>query len=794
MNKKLNYWLMAALVCGLSMSVASCKDDDKNESPDNEQTEEQGDKDIADAATFWGVVGQLTDTPMPDDWQNATFEPAIGEPDGTNTAVRIVSCVDAENAAERAADLLGASITESTQDYTYNNDVVGSLTYRKTGGSSLATVDVSIKQMPGLSQIIYKTPEQIGQNGSFDGTAYYRFGDVVTKTNKDGDLDYWVCIRPSFGPAGKGDSHWISVSKLPTENLKKQEKTVNGQKLTHVMPKGLCTTQEYMVDLAEVLYAMTDPEQWARNLIINDGYKTLKYLWDFDFKKRYEYHDFLYFSKLGEEWEKYGYFKKIFGLTREEMRQHLTAKGLSMVYNQASISGSDITLNVVRYDGMNLKTKHEFKSTGRWESRAFNINELMAKGYIDDQLVAGPDDRCWVVRYASGATLAKGDEPGGYDKYKALPNCYDIFLYNQMVSGLNMDAATLQKKNPESSLDGTSKEHGYYLTGDVLMDINGYKWICVQCIVPDFHKNAVTGNYPYAYFVSFDRGAVGDQLQNVPKKQLAMQMMFDMEVTFHDALPYWYSQDDTKMYCVRNVRETAGFSAEETIALRDTLHKFPAENHHEHMVNDFMSAVYKDTDGKLCVMRLVADYTKEQKESTQDGARAFSWYFYDSYTKDLKTRMLLSDLADQSKVNTFASQDIWLRKPWAVIAPAGKSFPIDSTATVGARTDTEDLTDLTRLIYQPGRSYREGTTPFDMYRDPLVAFAVKRVKDTKKPLTAFDDGTAFYHWSRVYLRKPEQFGDFYDYDVIYCATYEMWEPYRMLNNKPYNWGMANPVK
>ena len=31
MNRKImNLWLMAALVCGLSMSVASCKDDDDN--------------------------------------------------------------------------------------------------------------------------------------------------------------------------------------------------------------------------------------------------------------------------------------------------------------------------------------------------------------------------------------------------------------------------------------------------------------------------------------------------------------------------------------------------------------------------------------------------------------------------------------------------------------------------------------------------------------------------------------------------------------------------------------------
>ena len=797
MKKKLYGGLTAVLALCLTFTLAGCKDDkESSEEEKQQQADEQADQDMADAATFWNVVGQLSDTPMPDDWQNATYEPAIGEPDGGNTAVRIVSCADAESAAERAADLLGGNITESTQDYTYQNDIVGTLTYRKTGGSSLATVDVSIKQMPGLSQIIYKTPEQIGQNGSFAGTAYYRFGDVVTKTNKDGDLDYWVCIRPSFGPAGKGDSHWISVSKLPTENLKKQDKTVNGQKLTHVMPKGLCTTQEYMVDLAEVLYAMTDPEQWARNLIINDGYKTLKYLWDFDFKKRYEYHDFLYFSKLGEEWEKYGYFKKIFGLTREEMRQHLKANGLSMVYNQASISGSDITLNVVRYDGMNLKTKHEFKSTGRWESRAFNINELMAKGYIDDQLVAGPDDRCWVVRYASGATLAKGDEPGGYDKYKALPNCYDIFLYNQMVSGHNMDAATLQNTAPESALDGKCNEHGYYLTGDVLMDINGCRWICVQGTPLEMHKEDLTGkNYDYAYFVSYDREAVGDQLKNVPKKNLAMQILFAMEIFFHDALMSWNSNSGTDPKAIQknNIKRYADVDFGEIFAVRDTFRTFTVVAP-GHVMNNYASTVYKDTDGKLCVLRLVADYTVENSE----GDRLWSWKYYDTYSKDLKTRMLLSDLADQNKVNNF-NQDIWVKMPWYDIRQ--NPYKPVVTATTGPRTDTEDLADLNRLIYQRGRHFIEADgngelVPFDMYRDPLVPFAVKRVKDTKQPAEKFDDGTVFYHWSRLYNLSHDLFGSYYLFATVPYDKYEAEEyrPYRMLNDKLYNWGMANPVK
>ena len=800
MNKKLNYWLMAALVCGLSMSVASCKDDDKNESPDNGQSEEQADKDMADAAVFWGVVGQLSDTPMPDNWKNATYEPSIGVPDGTNSAIRIVSCTDEESAAARAADLLGADITTETADYTYQNDIVGTLTYRKTGGASLATVDVSIKQMPGLSQIVYKTPEQMGQNASFSGTAYYRFGDVVTKTNSSGKTEYWVCIRPSFNPAGKGESHWISVSKLPNENIlpKENKYLKDGSKVTFNLPKNLVSSQEYMVDLAELLYAMTDARQWAYNLIKDDGYKKLKYLWDFDFKKRFEYHDHTYFDRLGEEWEKKGLFKGIFGLNREEMKQHLATKGLSMLWKSGTLSGNDVTLEVTRYDGMNLKTKHDFKATSRWESKAFDINTLIGdKGYIDDPGVVGAGDRYWVVRYASGATLAKGNEAGGYDVHKRMPNCTDEFLYNQVVEGSDMTVQTLKETPPSNSLDGIFDEHGYYLCGDVLLDKNGCRWICVQGIPHVASDVELTKykDYMYAYFVSFDRDAVGDQLKNVPKKQLAMQMLFVMEVGFHDALQHWNKEGNARTYVMENIKNYAGVAMEEIIAVRDTLHKFTADTKAHYIQNNYMSTVYKDTDGKLCVLRLVADYTAEQTAAGQAGKRDFSWHFYDAYTKGLKTRMLLSDLADQSKVDTYSAYDEWIYLPWAEL-DISKVFPPMVTATTGPRTDTEDLTDLMRLIYESGRKYTdaEGTVPFDMYRDPLVPFAVKRVKDTRQPLSAFDDGTTFYHWGRIYNLNHNFFAEDYRFESSLYLTYEIQQNQEWLNDKLYHWGMTNAVK
>jgi len=144
MTKRLfDFVLMAAITCSLSLVTTSCSDKDKELSDEEkeQQTEQQADQDMDDAATFWQVVGQLTDDVMPDDWRNATYEPAIGLPDDADNAVRIVSTADIETAAERFAQLTGAAVTASTTTYTYQNDLVGTLTYRQTGGTSLATVD-----------------------------------------------------------------------------------------------------------------------------------------------------------------------------------------------------------------------------------------------------------------------------------------------------------------------------------------------------------------------------------------------------------------------------------------------------------------------------------------------------------------------------------------------------------------------------------------------------------------------------------------------------------------------------
>ena len=55
MKKLMNLWLLAALVCGLALSVTSCKDDDDDNKSEEQQQQEQAEK----ASKFWSVVGQL---------------------------------------------------------------------------------------------------------------------------------------------------------------------------------------------------------------------------------------------------------------------------------------------------------------------------------------------------------------------------------------------------------------------------------------------------------------------------------------------------------------------------------------------------------------------------------------------------------------------------------------------------------------------------------------------------------------------------------------------------------------
>ena len=80
--KKITYTLlMAALVCGLSLGITSCKDDDKDDSGDDGQeqlSEEQQEQNNA----AYAILDNLADlSSANDNFLTQTFEPTIGTAD-----------------------------------------------------------------------------------------------------------------------------------------------------------------------------------------------------------------------------------------------------------------------------------------------------------------------------------------------------------------------------------------------------------------------------------------------------------------------------------------------------------------------------------------------------------------------------------------------------------------------------------------------------------------------------------------------------------------------------------------
>ena len=74
MKKIFNIALIAATVCGLSLAVTSCKDDDNKNNGGNGNGEEQAEGVMDNAGRFWAVAANLVSPfDVTDDYENKTF-------------------------------------------------------------------------------------------------------------------------------------------------------------------------------------------------------------------------------------------------------------------------------------------------------------------------------------------------------------------------------------------------------------------------------------------------------------------------------------------------------------------------------------------------------------------------------------------------------------------------------------------------------------------------------------------------------------------------------------------------
>lgn len=800
MKKILNFWLMAAMIFGLGMSVTSCKDDDNN--GDGKTEEQKQEEAQMKASKFYEVVSRLADLSEMNDatYESQTFEPIIGEESENDPLTRIVATNDMETAALRFADIVGLTagngFAASTPSYTYDDPDVGTLTYTKsTDGKSWATVEVNIKQVPHLTKIVYCTPEQMGENASKDWTAYYRFGDVIKRryvsSNMTVATEYWICVRPAFSLEGKGDSHWISVGQLPEDYMQRYPTTEgemwDGDKVWYV-PTKVCTDKENMQNFAEMLYAIFNPVQWEYNVthLAGDGLKMFR-----DFKPaNINYHNQYFWKRVYNGWRENRIAEEAFNINFDDLEAfvgqgevNLLWKGYSWFYNLSEwMGGWNCDLYTARFsNGADPSEKNfhlaEYETVKKsMKDIKFDCHKMGKNRENYREFFGGGDDRTyrWVVRYAKGSQLMAS---GTFNKFENIVGCEDVWRYNEKYGPWN----NLSNTKPEVTPVGFT-DRGYYTLGDVVKDQKGNRWICAQAS-PNNNKDYPGSNY--AYFVSFEQGAMGANLENLPKKNVAMQMLYNMSVLFHDVM-----SSGTGGFAgasVNNMMEYGKLNIKEIFAARDSLHAYPNNpGNHMQVPNDFISTLYRDTDGKVCVLRLIADYTA----AMEDGTRWWSWKFYDSYTHNLTTaprRMLLSDLGDASIISTY-NRDRWVTLPWHEYATNSR------TPSPGYRTQTENVSDLARFAYVSGRSYRDGTGPTNMYREPLVAFAVKRVADDGSEGTlAFDDGTKFTHECIGHKVNPDYLGKdwpAYTYIKRYFDTMTM----HFLNNVEYQWGMSNPTE
>ena len=185
---------MAALVCGLSLSVTSCKDDDKdNNGKGGEEQETYEGLSTLENDQLADLVAAWTDASRDDlngtEWLNNTFEPTVGmELDESNPGIRLVVANTVEEADSIAASMLGSLGIdyENPVGFTYSNSQVGTVEYSHGEGNTLGSISVDkIRQIPVLQEI--RLVKVLPNNAK--GKPYYKCGDIVKYKNR-----FYVCV------------------------------------------------------------------------------------------------------------------------------------------------------------------------------------------------------------------------------------------------------------------------------------------------------------------------------------------------------------------------------------------------------------------------------------------------------------------------------------------------------------------------------------------------------------------------------------------------------------------------
>ena len=473
-------WLpTVVLLLGLGTGIVACSDDDDDNLSDEERREQAADQALdplekhgEQAMALLQVVSQLTDNDtLPDNWREATFEPTRGVvADASQPYVRWQPVASADEARRIFQSLSAQTMDDNAATAQWKADGVGTMTFtQQSQADCFATIDISIEQMPHLTQLRLVPPSAIGTN-ALSKKPYYRIGDVVM----DKDECYWVCVRSAGydvnSEEDKKTTHWVSLH-LADKNLKTFGATSNRQ--AHIVPTALGGAKtEHLTYFAELVWALNNynkyKEATEEGNIFEYGLGNL----GADRNTQPYAYDWGDVEAMAKAWDRLRLWSKLLppGVNKKSL---IEGDSLCMFYNGYSspFYSSYMKLYLCKQSGSSALSQQTL-STVEWKMSngvGFDINDYAKSGKKgEDTTAPGLPKKAVVVRQATGKTLGGTYFEPDYDK--PIPGVTPVYVANN--GGVE----------------------SYYRFGDLVKDRDGRYWFCVMPYT--------TADYPESHWVT----------------------------------------------------------------------------------------------------------------------------------------------------------------------------------------------------------------------------------------------------------------------------------------------------
>ncbi len=702
---------MAALLISMGCVVTACSDDDDEN--DGGRTEEERAQDPYEKNTEAGdaLMTLLTQLAapidsLPDNWKSATFEPVAGVA-VEGTFKRNITVASLNEALRRYNSLTGQDLPASTRSNTWEMPNVGTMTYTAVGGSDVtATIDVDVRQMPHLTQIRLIPATAIGENGSFKGEPYYRFGDVV----KDKDGCCWICVRPAYSPDGKEDTHWMSFQ-MAKENIE----TVTGSSIKQqVLPTKLECATDKLDYLPQLLAILANP----------NGYKTLA-------GTSGNYYNGKGLGALQEDampvdslvrqamlWNANNVWDLVCPSAMNGNTFRSSFMGdVNLIYKKYSKSSKVYKLSVMQYMGaksffINIPTQ----STPQWDATkvAFDITDRYVPNGIrnrDEYTVPN----AYVVRYKTGFKLSTNwfFNP---DPTKAIEGVTEVFRFN---AHRNENVAS------SDALDGD----GFFHIGDIISDNKtGQRWFCYQGLSTDF-RQMIEGADDQAYFLSFD--SIPDDSLSTGKTTYGVSNIIPESELVHAGLLFssilkkcdenQLKGQDGFAITMKAFKDMCGVDMLKLFVSRDSIATINGKA--SQSKNHFLNIAYVD-DARTYLqkgqpyMRVIYDMTGAG-DGRVAGSNEWKVRFSKKYANS-DERMYVTDIKDQKKVDQYGSSDPWVTLPYH--GQEQRSTP---------RTKAYDFKYLSYFFWDTTTCSFRHPEATSMYNEPILFMRVMKLDNSE---------------------------------------------------------------